>query len=648
MKKLTQLHLQNFKAFRDEKLLLNENHALIFGTNGSGKSSVFWSLYTLLQSSGKSMAEVDKYFEPYHPHIGTTYESLRNVYAPDTEDSTIGLAWIDAATGQETWRHIGLSRHETLPRPAGADDTVYRALRNSDFLHYRSLQWFFNQPHSEGANLWPVFAHEILPFAPPFATTLPKSRTLGSYWEEIQKGPPRGSIRPKTTKKGEEARAKYEQLLTDFNEELKALLLRLNTATNTLLQDVFFGGEGKVKVEMKLMREMDFNVARRADWWLDIQLVVSVPPVNGTRPLPIVRPQTFLNEAQLMRVAFGIRVAALKDRHRRAGTPPDELAILCLDDVLISLDMSNRRHLLDWLFDPAQKIGDDYQILFLTHDRELFKMVREYIRREDAADEWQVFELSLDDEVAPAERKPSVLTDSTDYLQQAQKHFDNHDLATCANYLRKEAEARLKNFLPPALYWTEPDKEGEERSPMLGVLIGLLTKLLQDHQQFKAPLNELAWAKNSALNPLSHDHYGTTTYRDEIRHLLKVVFPKLRDLKRDRTPFIALPANGGRCRVTLTDTDAAGVACQFIAEIHDPIWRFTFPDNTTDLSYARCRLEKVRVADSNGAWTDQKPKGSDLDCRTLHCLHKRMHETFKHEGQGVAVRPSLEFVVRKL
>lgn len=52
--RLDTISITNFKAFKNEQTIeLNGKNYLLYGDNGSGKSSIFWSLYTLYQSCYK-------------------------------------------------------------------------------------------------------------------------------------------------------------------------------------------------------------------------------------------------------------------------------------------------------------------------------------------------------------------------------------------------------------------------------------------------------------------------------------------------------------------------------------------------------------------------------------------------------------------
>ena len=79
MKRIHSIELKHFKAFRDTPPIeLGGRNLLLYGPNGSGKSSIFWALYTFLQSSQKPQAEVQKYFDSSHR------ESLINIDMGET------------------------------------------------------------------------------------------------------------------------------------------------------------------------------------------------------------------------------------------------------------------------------------------------------------------------------------------------------------------------------------------------------------------------------------------------------------------------------------------------------------------------------------------------------------------------------------
>ena len=91
MNKIKQVKLKNFKFFFGEVAIdFDRQNVLIFGENGSGKSSLYWALYTFLQSVFKdSPQKVQKYFQYNHD------ENLRNRFAQDTDESYIKIVFED-------------------------------------------------------------------------------------------------------------------------------------------------------------------------------------------------------------------------------------------------------------------------------------------------------------------------------------------------------------------------------------------------------------------------------------------------------------------------------------------------------------------------------------------------------------------------
>jgi len=96
MRKVFQIKIKNFKAFQQEQSFdLKGKNVLAYGNNGSGKSSLFWALYTLIQSSIKKDEDIQKYFRNFKESDKATHQSLCNVFAGEGDDSFIELTTID-------------------------------------------------------------------------------------------------------------------------------------------------------------------------------------------------------------------------------------------------------------------------------------------------------------------------------------------------------------------------------------------------------------------------------------------------------------------------------------------------------------------------------------------------------------------------
>jgi len=90
MNGIQKITIQNFKAFRDAKSFnLKGKHLLIYGSNGSGKSSLYFALYTILQCDTKPISAINKYFDQQSD------ENLLNIFEPKIKSSYIKLILTD-------------------------------------------------------------------------------------------------------------------------------------------------------------------------------------------------------------------------------------------------------------------------------------------------------------------------------------------------------------------------------------------------------------------------------------------------------------------------------------------------------------------------------------------------------------------------
>lgn len=62
--RIQSIQIHNFKFFQEEEaIVLKDCNLLLYGENGSGKSSIYWAFYTLFESSLKEDEDdIKKYF----------------------------------------------------------------------------------------------------------------------------------------------------------------------------------------------------------------------------------------------------------------------------------------------------------------------------------------------------------------------------------------------------------------------------------------------------------------------------------------------------------------------------------------------------------------------------------------------------------
>ncbi len=150
--KITNIEIQNFKAFKDpQPFAIESKNVLVFGNNGSGKSSFYYALHAFIQSSIKPDEQRKKYF------IYDGEESLLNIYAPEGL-----LSYIRITTDNEN-----IYEFTSTPKAgnvSNTDDFIKLSNKSSDFMNYRLLSAFSNFRNSQDADLFPIFLSEFFPY----------------------------------------------------------------------------------------------------------------------------------------------------------------------------------------------------------------------------------------------------------------------------------------------------------------------------------------------------------------------------------------------------------------------------------------------------------------------------------------------------
>jgi len=414
-KRLHHIAIHNFKAFRKFDLQLGGRHLLVYGANGSGKSSLYWALYTFLQSARKPKDGITKYFDP------TSDEHLLNIYEQSGTSPTPGeitLTLRHTTTETETAFRINRDIHGTFKQPM-----ILKGNLASDFITYRFLFGFSNFRNSQNFNLWPLFVKEILPFC--VSTNPDGVLTPYDRWKKIESGEP--NPHRLSGIKGKLAYDNFKLQCKKFERELEAII---------------------DKISHKAQKFYDQHFSKNDPETIQMKLGLTQPPsfegqnLHGRFHRPKIgfkvkiddkvmrRPQSFLNEAKLTQLALSVRFAASLINLHKA-----DLKLLVLDDLLVSLDMSNRMKVVDILLSGT---FDNYQKIILTHDLGFFREFRRCIDNQHTM--WRFVELQ-----GNAAESIDIKSCKT-HLQKAESYLAGHDLEEAALFLRKAAEEEVKHY----------------------------------------------------------------------------------------------------------------------------------------------------------------------------------------------------------
>ncbi len=357
--KIKTLSLTDFRAFpgpAPTTFELGGKNLLVYGENGSGKSSLFHALQGF-----------------FHPVSSGDIAKHKNVFTGTAGGvCEVKVDFDDATTSRWTGNTV-------ITVPIGKAAEVRGARLRAAVLDYRSILdtnyanafvgesmktaegTYRFKPPSTGVNLFRVAVDTLLTgfrVANPGGSGVSQT-TVGDLWIAVQS---RVLHLPSSNVS---IHANVENARVAFNTGMNAALQAINPLLQLLLNDL---GHADLELMPLTFGGLTPNCERlRAKRYFEGQVL----PLNVRfRTHPTAAPHSFLNEARLSALGLAIYLAS-----RLAMVPqttPNALKLLVLDDVLIGLDQANRIPVLDVLEEHFR----DWQIVLLTHDRLWFEAAR--------------------------------------------------------------------------------------------------------------------------------------------------------------------------------------------------------------------------------------------------------------------------------
>ena len=453
--RLERIEVRAFKAFKHLNFELNGRHLLAYGGNGAGKSSLYWTLYTFLQSAAKDTPNVAKYFDDAGP------QSLLNVHATSAErtSAAVVVTLADQSSGSTKTYSLTSALHDTK-----SDPDIKKANLASDFITYRVLSSFYQFRNSQAIDLWPVFEQEILPFAQGTSTM-----DIATLWHRLKTSDP--FIQSKAS--GEAAwfrKARYERYEADiarFNQALGEVLAKITTEAQKFYGEHFAEPDTQVELVVGVTAACSYD---RYEHRIAMPSIGFEVKLNGDA---IRKPQSFLNEAKLTQLALSVRFGATL-----AHLHDSPMKLLVLDDLLISLDMNNRMKVVDIIL--SETFAEQQKII-LTHDLGFFNEFRRRIGASHTDWSFQHFKSVQSTGITLKEAKTEV--------QKAEDYLNGHSLDEAAICLRRAADDSAKRLrewlskekLPPGKFFTLTENLREAKNKLLqGIPKRFYREVLED------------------------------------------------------------------------------------------------------------------------------------------------------------------------
>jgi hypothetical protein len=275
-------------------------------------------------------------------------------------------------------------------------------------------------------------------------------------------------------------------------------------ANQILTQD--FQQNFEVKLDYTFSK---INVTESDLGWEDPIIELKIPVYNGKRNA-VKRPHTFLNEAKWTSIGLSIRLAFIEDWTNRPATA--QLKALVIDDMLLSLDMSNRDIVLNILLD---RYVNDYQLIMLTHDRYFFELAQGKINARNKGGDWLKLEMYEDTENGKS--KPLILKSKTN-LERAKSFFKQKEFAASANHMRKATECFVHEYVPKRYHYDRKFKPFD-----LSSLIGKSRAVARMNGLPETLIQDLDLMRTHIFNPSSHYDVYTPIFQNDLKRAIETL-----------------------------------------------------------------------------------------------------------------------------
>lgn len=479
--KIKTLSLTDFRAFpgpAPAKFELDGKNLLVYGENGSGKSSLFHALRGFF-AVGKppELAALRNSFSALG--IGTVAVQV------DFDDASqarwhVGAGALQVLGPPSAQGPTAMVLHPTQMQPPNA--AVAEAAKFSALLDYRSLLNTNYRHGDEAINLFELAVYGFLADYLDLAT----NKTIRELWQAVLEGKP---VR-NTPKRLAICIGRCDA----FNNAMQKALGLLKVEAQNILTTLSPNGLALLDYTFT---PVAYNYAKAwADKKFSHQFIGLQVAYRGQ---PVERPQLYLNEARQSALALALYLGA---RLACAPQTTPHLKLMVLDDVLIGLDHSNRLPLLKLL--DSHFAG--WQVVLLTHDKTWFDLARHQLA---ATNNWTNYEIYEGDPLAGSPMPIVRKTESRPakaLLAKGRALLALGYVEAAANYTRQAFEYGLRGgceFQKVKLNYKVDSKDHQAQDLLDAIKIAQPpTKVpLAD---WLSCLQQIELFKNVVMNPYSH------------------------------------------------------------------------------------------------------------------------------------------------
>lgn len=473
--KIKSLQFYDYRVFyaesesdkKDYFIEVNSKNMLLYGENGSGKTSFFRGLKDIVHS------------EDFTSHFKTTI----------LNDGYLEITFDDNST----------DRFDATGTKATKAELLNVSKLNS-FLSYKELLKTHLNDDTE-INFFEIIVNDILKehnlqtlgqLKPAWVST--RARNIEQEKEVINASVPAEMTEEEAVEQIEKIEIEYDEQITKFNDEFDELLKSINQGINDIAK--YFNQGVTIKFELEKLTRANL---------ISPSLTANVDYASSN----LSSHHKFLNEARLSAIAISVYLTALQ-----TNPTVGAMKFIFLDDVFLGLDLNNRLPLLDILKDRFS----DWQIFLTTYDRHWFEVAIQHL--EPA--KWKAIEMYAGEVAGKPFEKP-IIIDSENYFEKAEKYYKAGDYPAALNYLRKELESQIKDRLPEEDVRNFDNKAPKQLGALWGLLINRYDRNGLSHLISTKIRSDIETIKLGLLHPQSHDNLSSPIYKYELQRAFDLI-----------------------------------------------------------------------------------------------------------------------------
>lgn len=512
--KLASVYLENFKFHKKITLKCKSKNILVYGENGVGKTSVFRAIYSILYYYKDNKMRQDSFRDRYINKSSLTERLKVNL---EFNGGTHIVERVDnKVTGHELIK----------PKPTGSSEFRSTDTANVFMLEAKDLDQLLEGDFDKQIKKHFGNEYEVEVIYRELITAIKAGRSDLEDENEYKK-----RLRDLRLEKDK-----------DYESKIKGLVDEIDI--NELLSSDFHW-QDRILFEVE-KSEIDFSVHPYKHTPPKINFYFENDPQKESVA-------NYINEAKLKVLALTIFVCGIMKQGEQ------QLNLLVLDDFVNSLDMANRRFIVDSLLRNLYK----YQIIIFTHNIHFYQLINRILNNSSQQDKW------LTKKIFDFKSGSDFIEDKQDYLNEAKINLESGNLEVAANFLRKQFELICNRFeILLSLGKTEElnilldelksggnfyKKPNEVIKELLKIFKKLNSnvesKTLSGHiglaVEFNNKINsgrfiqgdntklfrEITLMKDVLLNPASHNNPENTIHKAECEYAFKLVEKLTQNLK---------------------------------------------------------------------------------------------------------------------